>query len=75
MAVKKFDISKVPAGSDVLSMLHKELAVMLAISGECKRTCQYKGFTVKGNEFCLVMRKYDGSLADLIAEEHAAGVS
>jgi hypothetical protein len=35
---------------------------------ECRHSCQYKGATIKGNRFCLVMKHYSKSLARAVAE-------
>ncbi|KAF6250880.1 kinase-like domain-containing protein [Scenedesmus sp. NREL 46B-D3] len=66
VAVKVVDLSDAPR--DVCQALQREAGVVLAVSGECRHSCQYKGATIKGNRFCLIMKRYSKSLARVIAE-------
>jgi hypothetical protein len=49
VAVKVVDLSAAPP--DVCQALQREASVVLAVSGECRHSCQYKGATIKGNRF------------------------
>jgi hypothetical protein len=66
VAVKVVDLSDAPP--EVCQALQREASVVLAVSGECRHSCQYKGATIKGNKFCLIMKRYSKSLARVIAE-------
>ncbi|WIA40176.1 hypothetical protein OEZ86_013570 [Tetradesmus obliquus] len=66
VAVKVVDLSDaLPA---VCAALQREASVVLAVSGECRHACQYKGATLKGSKFCLIMKRYSKSLARVTAE-------
>jgi hypothetical protein len=60
------DLSDAPPAA--CQALQREASVVLAVSGECRHSCQYKGATIKGNRFCLIMKRYSKSLARVIAE-------
>lgn len=55
VAVKVVSLSN--PSQPVRQALMREAVVVLKVSGECRHTCQYKGATIKDNEFCLVMRR------------------
>eukprot|EP00878_Enallax_costatus_P045765 GHUV01055246.1.p1 GENE.GHUV01055246.1~~GHUV01055246.1.p1 ORF type:complete len:442 (+),score=53.08 GHUV01055246.1:977-2302(+) len=69
VAVKVVDLSDAPR--DVCQSLQREASVVLAVSGECRHTCQYKGAIIKGNKFCLIMTRYSKSVARIVAETKA----
>eukprot|EP00882_Tetradesmus_deserticola_P031614 GHRQ01035759.1.p1 GENE.GHRQ01035759.1~~GHRQ01035759.1.p1 ORF type:complete len:153 (+),score=71.68 GHRQ01035759.1:486-944(+) len=69
VAVKVVDLSDAPR--EVCQALQREASVVLAVSGECRHSCQYKGATIQGNRFCLIMKRYSKSLARVIAEAGA----
>eukprot|EP00882_Tetradesmus_deserticola_P027247 GHRQ01030131.1.p1 GENE.GHRQ01030131.1~~GHRQ01030131.1.p1 ORF type:complete len:302 (+),score=121.67 GHRQ01030131.1:767-1672(+) len=72
VAVKVVDLSDAPR--EVCQALQREASVVLAVSGECRHSCQYKGATIQGNRFCLIMKRYSKSLARVIAEAGAGGL-
>lgn len=55
------------ASSSVCKSLQRQVAAVLKVSSACLRTCRCYGITIKDNKFCLVMKKYDQSLAQVIA--------
>lgn len=71
MAVKLIHLGDAPRS--VLQTLQREANTVLAISDDCHHTCRYKGVTLKGSKFCLVMKKYYRSLARVIADEGVEG--
>ena len=53
----------------LVKSLKRELAVLLHVSHQCDHVCRYHGFTRKGSQFCIVMRLYKQSLAQLIRRQ------
>ena len=55
-----------PENDPSVASLRRELIVLFKAAQHCQHVCRYHGVARQGSKFLIVMKLYQGSLADLI---------